>query len=50
MLILQELGFQYHTDGLSRDERHPGVVFLKEDEIARFALSSPLTIRGGETW
>jgi peptidoglycan/xylan/chitin deacetylase (PgdA/CDA1 family) len=26
-------------------QRHPGVVFLRKDEIARFALASPLTIR-----
>jgi hypothetical protein len=26
-------------------QRHPGVVFLKKEEIARFAMSSPLTIR-----
>jgi peptidoglycan/xylan/chitin deacetylase (PgdA/CDA1 family) len=25
-------------------QRHPGVVFLKKEEIARFAMSSPLTI------
>jgi peptidoglycan/xylan/chitin deacetylase (PgdA/CDA1 family) len=28
-------------------QSHPGVVFLRKDEIARFALSSPLTIREG---
>jgi hypothetical protein len=26
-------------------QRHPGVVFLRKDESARFALASPLTIR-----
>jgi peptidoglycan/xylan/chitin deacetylase (PgdA/CDA1 family) len=29
-------------------QRHPGVVFLKKEEIARFAASSPRTIREGE--
>jgi peptidoglycan/xylan/chitin deacetylase (PgdA/CDA1 family) len=29
-------------------QRHPGVVFLKKDEIARFAAASPETIREGE--
>jgi peptidoglycan/xylan/chitin deacetylase (PgdA/CDA1 family) len=29
-------------------QRHPGVVFMRKDEIARFALSSPVTIREGE--
>lgn len=28
-------------------QRHPGVVFMKKDEIARFALASPRTIREG---
>jgi hypothetical protein len=28
-------------------QNHPGVVFLRKDEIARFALSSPQTIREG---
>jgi peptidoglycan/xylan/chitin deacetylase (PgdA/CDA1 family) len=28
-------------------QRHPGVVFLRKDEIARFALASPLTVREG---
>lgn len=28
-------------------QRHPGVVFMRKDEIARFALSSPMTIREG---
>jgi peptidoglycan/xylan/chitin deacetylase (PgdA/CDA1 family) len=27
---------------------HPGVVFMRKDEIARFALASPTTIREGE--
>ena len=26
-------------------QKHPGVVFMRQDEIAEFALSSPLTIR-----
>jgi len=26
-------------------QSHPGVVFMRKDEIARFALSSPQTIR-----
>jgi peptidoglycan/xylan/chitin deacetylase (PgdA/CDA1 family) len=29
-------------------QRHPGVVFMRKDEIARFALASPLTIREGD--
>lgn len=29
-------------------QRHPGVVFMKKDEIARFALASPRTIREGD--
>jgi peptidoglycan/xylan/chitin deacetylase (PgdA/CDA1 family) len=29
-------------------QRHPGVVFMRKDEIARFALSSPQTIREGD--
>jgi peptidoglycan/xylan/chitin deacetylase (PgdA/CDA1 family) len=29
-------------------QKHPGVAFLRKDEIARFALASPLTIREGE--
>jgi peptidoglycan/xylan/chitin deacetylase (PgdA/CDA1 family) len=29
-------------------QRHPGVVFMRKDEIARFALESPMTIREGE--
>jgi peptidoglycan/xylan/chitin deacetylase (PgdA/CDA1 family) len=29
-------------------QRHPGIVFMKKDEIARFALASPETIREGE--
>jgi peptidoglycan/xylan/chitin deacetylase (PgdA/CDA1 family) len=32
-------------DFIAYAQRHPGVVFLKKEEIARFALSSPLTIR-----
>lgn len=27
---------------------HPGVIFMRKDEIARFALASPLTIREGD--
>lgn len=26
-------------------QRHPGVVFMRKDEIAKFALASPLTVR-----
>ncbi len=29
-------------------QRHPGVVFMKKDEIARFAAASPKTVREGE--
>jgi peptidoglycan/xylan/chitin deacetylase (PgdA/CDA1 family) len=29
-------------------QKHPGVVFMRKDEIARFALASPMTIREGE--
>ncbi len=29
-------------------QRHPGVVFMRKDEIAHFALASPLTIREGD--
>lgn len=29
-------------------QRHPGVVFMRKEEIARYALSSPLTIREGD--
>jgi peptidoglycan/xylan/chitin deacetylase (PgdA/CDA1 family) len=29
-------------------QKHPGVVFMRKDEIAKFALESPLTIREGE--
>jgi peptidoglycan/xylan/chitin deacetylase (PgdA/CDA1 family) len=29
-------------------QRKPGVVFLRKDQIARFALASPLTVREGE--
>jgi peptidoglycan/xylan/chitin deacetylase (PgdA/CDA1 family) len=28
-------------------QKHPGVVFLRKDEIAKYALASPLTIREG---
>ncbi|MEO8097716.1 MAG: polysaccharide deacetylase family protein [Acidobacteriota bacterium] len=30
-------------------QKHSGVVFMRKDEIAKFALESPLTIREGET-
>ena len=30
-------------------QRHAGVVFMRKDEIARFALASPSTIREGKT-
>lgn len=32
-------------DFIAYAQSHPGVVFLRKDEIARYALSSPLTIR-----
>ncbi len=35
-------------DFIAYAQRHPGVVFMKKDEIARFALASPETIREGE--
>jgi hypothetical protein len=28
---------------------HPGVVFMRKDEIANYALHSPLTLRETET-
>jgi hypothetical protein len=28
-------------------QKHPGVVFMRKDHIARFALESPLTAREG---
>jgi hypothetical protein len=28
-------------------QSHPGVVFMRKDEIPRFALASPLTVREG---
>jgi len=34
-------------DFITYAQKHPGVVFLRKDEIAKFALSSPLTIREG---
>ncbi len=34
-------------DFIAYAQRHPGVVFRRKDEIARFALSSPQTIREG---
>ncbi|MCU1334849.1 MAG: hypothetical protein JWO19_430 [Bryobacterales bacterium] len=30
-------------------QRQPGVVFMRKDEIAKFALASPITVREGET-
>ncbi len=35
-------------DFIAYAQRHPGVVFMRKDEIARFALSSPMTVREGE--
>jgi hypothetical protein len=29
-------------------KRRPGVAFLRKDEISRFVLQSPLTLRGSE--
>lgn len=34
-------------DFIAYAQTHPGVVFMRKDEIARFALASPLTIREG---
>jgi len=34
-------------DFITYAQKHPGVAFLRKDEIARFALSSPLTLREG---
>jgi len=28
-------------------QSHPGVAFMRKDEIGRFALESPLTVREG---
>ena len=39
---------QVLEDFIAYAQRHPGVVFMRKDEIARFALASPLTIREGE--
>ena len=39
---------QVLDDFIAYAQRHPGVVFMRKDEIARFALASPLTIREGE--
>jgi hypothetical protein len=36
-----------HEEFISYAQSHPGVVFMRKDEIARFALSSPLTVREG---
>ncbi|MCI0994345.1 twin-arginine translocation signal domain-containing protein [Pseudomonas sp. ICMP22404] len=30
-------------------KRHPGVAFMRKDDIARYALASPLTVREAET-
>jgi peptidoglycan/xylan/chitin deacetylase (PgdA/CDA1 family) len=38
---------QVLEDFIAYAQRHPGVVFMRKDEIARFALASPLTIREG---
>ncbi len=29
-------------------QKHPGIVFMRKDEIARYAMSSPLTVKEGE--
>ena len=34
-----------HEEFITYAQSHPGVVFMRKDEIARFALSSPQTIR-----
>jgi peptidoglycan/xylan/chitin deacetylase (PgdA/CDA1 family) len=34
-------------DFIAYAQSHPGVVFMRKDEIAKFALSSPLTVREG---
>jgi hypothetical protein len=34
---------------LHHAKRRPGVAFLRKDEIARFVLQSPLTLRESET-
>jgi hypothetical protein len=34
-------------DFIAYAQSHPGVVFRRKDEVARFALSSPQTIREG---
>ena len=80
--LLQELGYLYHVDDVSREAGHRrrmmsvsahdrisgtpqmvrvweeflryaksqlGVAFLRKDEIARYALHSPLTLRESET-
>lgn len=39
---------QVMDDFIAYALRHPGVVFMRKDEIARFALASPLTIREGD--
>ena len=37
-------------DGFLRyAESRPGVVFMRKDEIARYALNSPLTLRENES-
>jgi peptidoglycan/xylan/chitin deacetylase (PgdA/CDA1 family) len=34
-------------DFITYAQRHPGVVFMRKDEIAKFALASPITVREG---
>jgi hypothetical protein len=34
-----------HEEFITYAQSHPGVVFMRKDEIARFALASPQTIR-----
>jgi peptidoglycan/xylan/chitin deacetylase (PgdA/CDA1 family) len=34
-------------DFIEYAQKHPGVVFMRKDEIAKFALSSPMTVREG---
>src|ERR1700722_18287136 len=36
-----------HEEFITYAQSHPGVVFMRKDEIAHFALSSPQTIREG---
>ena len=44
MLLIASMIFTFITYA----QKHPGVVFLRKDEIAKYALASPLTIREGE--